>query len=201
MWPFSDSGSHVIGVPNKPKIHVDLTSFAESDKALDVSLTADIWSMVEWLSVVSDSTHIDVVRALLFRALYGHVAYELLLDHVREHRRAEALREAEWIAELSRTNAENGDAEIRHSDNIRKSTCRSTSADLEHIGKSNVQRKLWVPKRMWLDLDRQASKAGTDLSRYVRSLLFRELQGEVNYNQWQYARAELEDRVKPPSTR
>ena len=199
MWPFSDSGSRVVGVPEKPKIHVDLDNFAASDKVLDVTLTPDIWSMVEWLSATTDSTQIDVVRALLFRALYGQVAYEQLLGHVREQQRIEAVRKAELMVELKRVESESHLEEIDRSPDILKSPDRATPADVKHIGKSNVQRKLLVPYRMWFDLDRQASKADTDLSRYVRSLLFRELQGEVNYNQWQYARADLENQVKPPS--
>lgn len=179
MWPFSNSTSRSIQAPIKPKIHIDLASFAESDKALDVTLTPDIWSMVEWLSITSDSTHIDVIRALLFRALYGAVAYEQLVEHVREQRKA--------IAKALATS------------DILRSPRRSTPADIDHVGRSTIKRKLMVPHRMLFDLDRQSAKAGTDLSRYVRSLLFRELQGEVNYNQWQQARAELEEKVRLPS--
>ena len=199
MWPFSYSGSRVVGVPNKPKIHFDLSSFAKSDKDLDVTLTRDIWSMVEWLCATTDSTHIDVIRALLFRALYGQVAYEQLQEHVHEQQRTEALRKAELIVELKRAESERDAVEVKDSFSIRKSVDRATNADLHHVGKSNVQRKLMIPHRMWFDLDRQASKAGLDLSRYVRGLLFRELQGEVNYNEWQYARSGLIHQVKPPS--
>lgn len=201
MWPYSNSSSRVRGTPTKPEIQVDLDSFGVSDKALDVSLSPEIWSMVEWLSVTTDSTHIDVIRALLFQALYGRVAYEQLKEHVREQKRTEALRREKLVAALQRSERDRDETKVDHGQDIRRSAARATPADLRHVGKSNVQRKLQVPNRMWLDLYRQASKAGEDLSRFVRGLLFKALQGEVSYNQWQYARAELEDKVKPPAAR
>lgn len=200
MWPFSSATSRVVQAPTEPKIYVDLNSFAVNDKTLDVTLTPDIWSMVVWLSVTTDSTHIDVIRALLFQALYGRVAYEQLLRHVREVRRAESLRRAAQENELENAEQDNATELIPDGDQeILFSRDRTTPADLRLVGISIVQRKLQVPHRMWFDLDRQASKAGEHLSRYVRGLLFKALQGEVNYNQWQYARAALEDKVKPPA--
>lgn len=199
MWPYSSSTSRVVEVPTKPKIHIDLDSFSVNDKALDVTLTPDIWSMVEWLSATKDSTNIDVIRALLFQTLYGRVAFEQLQEHVREKRRAEKLKQAVQAIELEGADQYVAKFLPDRGHAIRFSRDRTTNADLRHVGIANLQRKLQVPSRMWIDLDRQASKAGEDLSRFVRGLLFKALQGEVKYNQWQYARTELDNRIEPPA--
>jgi primosomal protein N' len=199
MWPYSSSTSRMVEVPTKPKIHIDLDSFSVNDKALDVTLTPDIWSMVEWLSATNDSTNIDVIRALLFQTLYGRVAFEQLQEHVREKRRAEALKQAVQAIELEGADQYVAELLPDRGHAIRFSRARATNADLRHVGIANLQRKLQVPSRMWIDLDRQASKAGEDLSRFVRGLLFKALQGEVNYNQWQFARAELDNKIEPPA--
>lgn len=196
MWPYSDSSSRVLGVPVTPKIHIKLDDFAKSDKVLEATLTTDIWAMVEWLSARTDSTNIDVVKALLFQALYGRIAYEQLVEQVREQRLAEVLKK---LDQMNKAAISEKDESIEQMGNIRLSRDRGTTADIAKFGKSNVNRKLLIPLRMWNDLDRQSVKAGVDLSRYVRGLLFKVLQGEVNYNQWQNARDELESQVRPPS--
>ncbi|MFM6965833.1 MAG: hypothetical protein ACKOWD_01420 [Rhodoferax sp.] len=183
MWPYSSRSSLVIGIPDTPKIHINLEDFAKNDKVLEATLTADIWAMVEWLSSKTDTSRNDVVVGLLFHALYGRIAYEQLRDHVKQS------------AAVDHNVADEGHDELP----IKASPERGTAADLRYVGKSDVNRKLKVPHRMWFDLDRQASKANISLTTYVRGLLFKALQGEVNYTQWQYARTELEDRVKPPS--
>ena len=202
MWPFSSSSSRVTDVPTQPKIHIDLESFATNEKTLDATLTSDIWAMVEWLSATTNTTHIDVIRALLFQALYGRIAYEQLIAHVRKQRNNS--NKYKWdgpIDLFSRDKSQNQQTQIvtvatRLDNEILQSPARGTPADLKHVGKSNIRRKLEIPHRMWIDLDRQAAKAGMDLSPYVRGLLFKVLQGEVNYNQWQHARAELENQPK-----
>ena len=203
MWPFSTSSSRVLSIPETPKIHVQLDGFAKSDKVLDVSLTSDIWQMIEWVSASTDATYLDVVRGLLFQALYGRVAYEQLCDYVRNQPCADDEPDPDELSLILRS-PERGDPSdfvvaFDNEKEIRKSVERGTPADLLHIGKSNVNRKLKIPHRMLFDLDRQASKANISLTTYVRGLLFKALQGEVNYTQWQYARTELEVRVKQPS--
>lgn len=179
MWPYSDSSSRVLGVPVTPRIHINLDDFANSDTSLDATLSDDILKMIEWLSVLTDSTSTDVVRGLLFQALYGRVAYEQLQKLVKQ------------------MPTENDNAALQ----IRRSVDRGTPADVRFVGKADVNRKIKIPQRMYFDLDRQAAKANITLTAYVRGLLFKALQGEVNYSQWQNARAELENRVKPPSSR
>jgi len=201
MWPYSTSSSRVIGIPTKPKIHIDLDSFANNDKTLDATLTPDIWAMIEWLSATTDTAYIDVIKALLFQALYGRIAYEQLLAHSEEQNEQEEEDEDHEKDELFSLFAPIVKQEIQpthvylKTDEIRQSPDRGTQADLKHVGKSNVRRKLQIPHRMWVDLDRQAAKASMDLAAYVRGLLFKTLQGEVNYNQWQQARSDLESRA------
>jgi hypothetical protein len=196
MWPYSTCSSRVIGVPANPKIHINLDDFAKGDKVLEATLTSDIWSMVDWLGVTTDSTNTDVIKALLFQALYGRIAYEQLLEHVRQQQHVEELKKQARIDEFEIAEKE---GRVMHLGEVLFSRGRVTSVDLEHIGKANVNRKLLIPLRMWNDLDRQSAKAGIDRALYVRGLLFKVLQGEVNYNQWQNARAELESQVRPPS--
>ena len=183
MWPYSTSSSRVLGIPVAPKIHINLADFAKSDTTLDTTLSDDIWKMIEWLSASTDTTSTDVIRGLLFQALYGRVAYEQLLRHV------------------DKLCVEDDGLNVADEADIRKSVDRATQADLRFVGKANVNRKIKVPQRMFYDLDRQAVKANITLTSYVRGLLFKTLQGEVNYSQWQNARAELENRVKPPSSK
>lgn len=202
MWPYSTSSSRVIGTPTKPKIHIDLDSFANNDKTIDATLTPDIWAMIEWLSATTDTAHIDVIRALLFQALYGHIAYALLIAHIEELQHDEDQDEEEDLkadelfalfAPIAKQEPKLQNLDLEK-DQIRMSPSRATQADLKHVGKSNVHRKLQIPHRMWVDLDRQAAKANIDLAVYVRGLLFKTLQGEVNYNQWQQARSDLESK-------
>lgn len=192
----------MIGIPATPKIHIKLDDFATSDKVLEATLTPDIWEMIEWLSESTDTSFIDVVRGLLFQALYGRVAYEQLLDHVRNQSCEDDVRDTLDISTICKSPERREQSDIEATwaaeNQIKKSPERGTPADLKYVGKSNVNRKLKVPYRMWFDLDRQAAKADMSLTTYVRGLLFKTLQGEVNYTQWQFARAALEQ-VKPPS--
>ena len=183
MWPYSTSSSRVLGIADPPKIHINLEDFAHSDTTLDTTLSDDIWKMVEWLSASTDSTSTDVVRGLLFQALYGRVAYEQLLKHVKK------------------LTAEDDGSVFAAQGDIIKSVDRATQADLRFVGKATVNRKIKIPKRMLFDLDRQAAKANITLTTYVRGLLFKTLHGEVNYSQWQSARAELEAQVRRPSSK
>lgn len=202
MWPYSTSSSRVIGTPEKPKIHIDLDSFANNEKTLDATLTPDIWAMIEWLSATTDTAHIDVIRALLFQALYGRIAYEQLIAHVEEQEYGDEDEDEEhepdvlfsYFASTAKQKLKIDEPSLEKGQ-IRMSSDRATQADLKHVGKSNVRRKLQIPHRMWVDIDRQAAKAGLDLSAYVRGLLFKTLQGEVNYNQWQQARSDLQGKA------
>ena len=194
MWPYSNSSSRALGLPAIPKIHINLDDFAKSEKVFEATLTSDIWAMVEWLSVKTDSTNIDVIKGLLFQALYGRIAYEQLLEHVRQQQHDEELKRQATINEFEIAEKE---GRVVHLEQVLFSRDRVTSVDLEHIGKSNVNRKLLIPLRMWNDLDRQSAKVGIDRALYVRGLLFKVLQGEVNFNQWQQARAEFENQHKP----
>ena len=92
MWPYSTSTSRALDLPVKPKIHINLDDFANSDKVFEATLTSDIWSMVEWLSITTDSTNIDVIKALLFQALYGRIAFEQLREHVRHQQHVDELK-------------------------------------------------------------------------------------------------------------
>ena len=56
MWPYSTSTSRALDLPVKPKIHINLDDFANSDKVFEATLTSDIWSMVEWLSITPKCT-------------------------------------------------------------------------------------------------------------------------------------------------
>lgn len=203
MWPYSTNSSRVLGAPATPKIHIKLDDFAENDKVLDVTLTVDIKEMLEWLSVSTDSSFSDVVRGLLFNALYGRVAYEQLVHHVNkltcdEDDLDDDVFAGIWNSPVQETPHSVASFEVSI-DEIRLSPARGTPADIKHVGKANVNRKIKIPRRMLFDLDRQAVKAEKSLTTYVRGLLFKSLQGEVNFTQWQYERDEQENRVKPPS--
>lgn len=188
IWPFSNSSSRVVASAQELKIEVDFELFEKNTHQLDVTLTEDIWELIEWLSITTNSTYIDVIRALLFKALYGHIAYEQLIQHCNKKDLAD-----NWQRLSAREIKDLADNRLRFS------ARETTVADIRHTGKSNVNRKLSMPQRMWIDLDRQAVKAQMEPSRYVRNLLIRVLQGEIKYNHWQDDRAELENRVRPPS--
>lgn len=184
MWPYLSSTSRIIESPAQPKISVDLDAFGENSKEIDAALSQDIWDVVGWLSVKTDTSRIDVLRALLFQALYGRIAYEMLVEHVRQQK------------------IHQNQAPVMETDvatNVKFSRTRSTTVDVAYVGKSSVRRKLAIPHRMWVDIDRQAAKAQVDVPVYVRRLLFKVLHGEVNYQQWQRAQAEYDDRSMPPS--
>lgn len=189
FWPYGGSSSRQMSVPKTPELKIDLDAFEISDKALDASLTSEIWDAVDWLGVRTDSAQLDIVRGLLFQALYGQIAYQQLVAHVEEKRRA-AAKATSRLAEADSSHADADAASTAQGLNheILRSTKRSTVADLEHVGKSHVRRKLVVPHRMWFDLDRVAAKNNQTLSECVRSLLFSVLRGEIAFREWQFAR-------------
>lgn len=203
IWPFSNSSSRVVASAQELKIEVDFELFEKNTHQLDVTLSEDIWELIEWLSITTNSTYIDVIRALLFKALYGHIAYEQLIQHCNKKDLADNWQRlsAREIKDLADNRPRFSAREIKDlpDNRLRFSARETTVADIRHTGKSNVNRKLSMPQRMWIDLDRQAVKAQMEPSRYVRNLLIRVLQGEIKYNHWQDDRAELENRVRPPS--
>lgn len=189
FWPYGGSSSRQIGVPKTPELKIDLDAFEISDKALDAALTSEIWDAVDWLGVRTDSAQLDIVRGLLFQALYGQIAYHQLVAHVEEKHRAAAKaasRTAHANASHAGTDSAATDQGLRNE--ILRSTKRSTVADLALVGKSNVRRRLMVPHRMWFDIDRMAAKNNQTLSECVRSLLFSVLRGEIAFRKWQFAR-------------
>lgn len=205
MWPFSSSSSRVLGIPETPTVDLQMKDFAKNDSVLDVTLSAKIWQMIEWLSVETDTSSTDVVRGLIFHALYGRVAYEQLCTYVSNQSIDDEESELEELSIIVKSPERDESSDIDFAfateGEIKKSVERGTPVDLKIIGKSNVNRKFRIPSRMLSDLDRQAAKADISLTTYARGLLFKALQGEVNYTHWQYARTELEDSVKPPSKR
>lgn len=173
-WPFSTRGAtkkaREQAKPCEPK-PVDFDEFASNDTYIKVALPELVDSVIDTLSTRHESSRPDVVRATLFRHLYGSLAYDDFLV---------------WKREAATHKAAEG--------NTGPLLSPKRGISLYDIGKSTSNIKYWIPARMKEDLQTVASSSGQTLSVYVRLLLIRDFLGDTKY------RSLSEDELKPPST-
>lgn len=173
-WPFSTRGATKKARENaklsKPR-PISFDEFASNDTYIKVALPELVDSVIDKMSARHESSRQDVVRATLFKHLYGSLAYDDFLVWKRD-------------AALHMQTAINTGPLL--------SPRRGIS--MHDIGKSTSNIKYWIPARMKEDLQAVAGASDHALSVYVRLLLIRDFMGETEYLSMS------SDELKPPST-
>jgi hypothetical protein len=168
----------------KPQDWPDFDDFERSDAPLKVWLPQILIDRINWVSKQREVSRPDIVRALAFENVYGRVAYEALIAHVAAKKNSHSL-----------PNTSGSIDQLLHR-TIRHSRDRTTRHDLEHIGKSDEDLTITLPKRLKADLTQLADLHKLTPSSYVRKLLVLHLLGEQVHSQWQKALGKIPDDLK-----
>lgn len=184
MWPYSTRSSQYGVIAPKPQDWPDFDAFERSDAPLKVWLPQILIDRINWVSKQREVSRPDIVRALAFENVYGRVAYEALIAHVAAKKNSHSL-----------PNTSGSIDQLLHR-TIRHSRDRTTRHDLEHIGKSDEDLTITLPKRLKADLTQLADLHKLTPSSYVRKLLVLHLLGEQVHSQWQKALGKLPDDLK-----
>lgn len=179
MWPYSTRSSQYGVIAPKPQDWPDFDAFEKSDTSLKIWLPQILIDRINWISKQREISRPDIVRALIFENVYGRVAYEAMLAHVASRN-------------YTHVQPPNSGAidQLLHAE-IRKSRDRTTQQDLEHIGKSDEDLTITLPKKLKEDLSKLAVLHKLTPSSYVRKLLVLHLLGEQVHSQWQKALGNL----------
>ena len=179
MWPYSTRSSQYGVIAPKPQDWPDFESFEKSDASLKVWLPQILIDRINWISKQREVSRPDIVRALTFENVYGRVAYEALIAHVATKKKSQTL-----------PNTSEAIDQMLHRE-IQRSVSRTTQQDLEHLGKSDEDLTVTLPKRLKADLTQLATLHKLTPSSYVRKLLVLHLLGEQVHSQWQKALGNL----------
>lgn len=161
-WPFSTRRA-TKKAREKAKLAkprpISFDEFASNDAYIKVALPELVDSVIDTLSARHESSRQDVIRATLFRYLYGSLAYDEFLAWKRNATTLHQPAEGITGPQLS----------------------RQRGISMHDIGKSTSNIKYWIPARMKEDLQAVADSSGLTLSVYVRHLLIRDFMGETEY--------------------
>lgn len=175
MWPYSTRSSQYGVIAPKPDDWPDFDAFQKSDASLKVWLPQILIDRVNWISKHREVSRPDIIRALAFENVYGRVAYEALIAHVAAKKNPHTV-----------PNTSGAIDQLLHVD-IRRSRQRGTQQDLEHLGKSDEDITITLPKKLKDDLIQLAALHKLTPSSYVRKLLVLHLLGEHVHSHWQKA--------------
>ena len=179
MWPHSKRSSQYGVIAPKPQDWPNFDNFERSDASLKVWLPQILIDRINWISKTREISRPDIVRALAFENVYGRVAYEAFIAHATEIKYPQSLpSSSESIDQMLHPN-------------IRRSRSITTEQDLEHLGKSDEDLTITLPKKLKADLTQLADLHKLTPSSYVRKLLVLHLLGEQIHSQWQKALGNL----------
>jgi hypothetical protein len=192
-WPFSSRGARERTPAPTPHGLPSAEDFTVNEATIKVWLPVKLVDRLNWLSVQLDLSRQDVIRALIFRHLYGEAAY---LKLVRDDR----TRTSDAIVASARARAATAsvptifpqpididiDIDIDGDDGIKWSRARSP-IHAATIGESTDNLRIKVPARMKEDLKRLAGLEGLTPSHSVRKLLVLALLGAIEHADWQKA--------------
>lgn len=181
-WPFSSRGARVETTARTPSDLPEFEAFKSNDAVLRCWLPDELLARLDWLSVDSDLSRPDVIRALVFQHLYGQVAYQSLL--------AKYKRSPATVAPVTPARATTVPAyfpqPIDTEGDIRRSTKRY-SVDAAIIGAASTSFKLELPQKMKVDLEELAREELLTPSESLRKLMVLELLGGIRYAKWRDA--------------
>lgn len=182
MWPFPSRSSRANVIAPHPSGLPDFKEYVESKAKLKVWLPQVLVDRINWLSKHEEASRPDVIRALLFQHIYGHIAFLALMDFKKERDFPKS-----WQGITSTTDDHPRVDALLHSQpsDIIRSRARSTSIDLEMLGKSDEDITLTLPQRLKDDLSTVAQLHRLTPSSYIRKMLVQMLMGEEAHAQWQ----------------
>lgn len=182
-WPFATRGARDRTPAPPPQDVPSPTAFAHNDATIKVWLTTELINRLNWISVRTDLSRHDVIRALIFRHLYGELAYEMLNGGDRPQTSDE-------IVAAARSRAANAAVPAMFPQpvdlEIRRSADRA-SIHAATIGESTDNMRIKVPQKMKDDLAKLATLEGLPLSHCVRKLLVLAVLGGIRHADWQSA--------------
>lgn len=168
-WPHASRGATQKAQERAAEIDradLDYGLFSTNDAFIKVWLPDRLTSAIDRLSTVHQSSRPDVLRSILFKHIYGAMAFEGFVDWKHQldaRRRAASASAGSSTAQFS----------PRRSDGI------------EVLGKSDTNFKFWIPAKLKQDLSLLAKADGLGISDYVRKVLVRVLLGERFFYDWQ----------------
>jgi hypothetical protein len=165
-WPFASRGaraSTVAGSNGVPAL--DYASFTTNDAYVTVWLPQRLLDALDVVSAETDTSRPDVIRALLFEHLHG---------------RAELVRLHVW----ARNRPPEPEPEIKFAE---KRPPIDRRANVQMLGKSAVDMKLWMPTPLKVSLVSHSKAQGLGLSDGIRKILVLELLGAQFHERWQAA--------------
>ena len=196
MWPYPVRKSRI---STTEKIPAELPSFGEykhDDAAISVWLSQRLVDGLNWLSTTLDVSRPEVFKALIFEHLHGRVAYEAFIVHVQQLQRFKDQEAARLRSLREGVSDPWASANLRDSQEIKKSPRRETPEDLRFVGKSTENFKLDLPLKMKQELTEVAAKHRLPMSHYVRKMLVQQLLGERLHTDWQAAVGKLPDNIE-----
>jgi predicted DNA-binding protein len=177
MWPFSKRRprGERDELPKQPEPAFDYTGFGINDVSIKLWLPEKMTAALDRLSVEHEVSRPDILRWMFFEHVYGRDVFAGLLEHTRLE-----------VPKYSR----------KVGSEFQRTVPTARSIDLEYLGKSTEDFKLWLPTRLKAALQELADNYQRPLSDYLRSVLARHLFGEKFYLEWQQALAEINREAK-----
>lgn len=181
-WPFS-SRSNRVGPPvPEPSDVPPRSAFKVNDTPLTLKLPEAIVDRLDWLAQSSELSRTDVIRALIYKHLYGEVAYEMLLQAGPRVQRSAFDEEALPTQSLD---SHTDTSSLATHNTIQRSPARNSHIDFKYIGPSRNSLPVDIPGRMYDDLRALAEIEGLSISSCVRKLLVLKLRGAGLHSRWQ----------------
>jgi hypothetical protein len=188
VWPFAEI-SRGAGFPSIPPQLQDVAAFAVNTIEISIRPTQRVLNGLDWLAAAYGVPRNDIVRAVLFKNVYGSLMLEILRARVEMERRA-----AESRAAAANNSMDTGALEVEGLEieelriEVWQSPRRATQVDLHFVGKavSNAI-TLKIPLRLSIDLTTVADAQMLGLPAYCRKALVQEIEGESVHTPWSNA--------------
>lgn len=183
MWPFPSRSSRTNVIAPHPAGLPDFKEYVESKAKLKVWLPQVLVDRINWLSKHEEASRPDVIRALLFQHIYGHLAFLALVDFKEERDYPKS-----WKGITSPSDDRLRVDTLLHGGEpeTKFSRARQTDIDLEMLGKSDEDITLTLPQKLKDDLAIVAKLHRLTPSSYIRKMLVQMLMGEEAHSRWQY---------------
>ena len=195
FWPFKKQSAQARTPSPLPEPLPRKQDFESNDERLKVWLPESLVNRINWLSVRCDLSRQDVIRALVFRHLYGEVGWQAVRP-VDEPAMPDVVAAARDRVRRRVTPAmfPQPDEGIRFSParstsdlEIKRSATREFHIDNRIIGPSDDGLSLQLPKKMKEDVRKLAEIERLTPSECVRKLLVLALLGAAVHADWQRA--------------
>lgn len=174
MWPFASRRPRIEReeLPKQPESDFNFAPFKINDVYIKLWLPEKITTALDRLSVEHEVSRPDVLRWIFFEHVYGRDLFVGLQESLK-------------LPQILFSRKRMGRDEV---DEVQPT---ARSVDMEYLGKSTEDIKLWLPTPLKDGLQELAKKNKQGLSDYLRAVLARHLFGERFYAEWQQALAAI----------